>query len=767
LYKVNDNTWHHAVLIVDTPANGGSKLYLDGALIGSSPWTGTAQATTSTQDLLIGNMPTSSSNYYQGLIDDVRVYNRALTAGQVTDLYNSTAANYAYHQAITITTGSAGTPSGYSVPVTLNHASLVAAGKSRADGNDVRVYYLTSDNRLVELDRVLDTDPTVGAWNQATTKIWFKTQAAIPANSVDDNYFLYYGAPAATGALANPSNVYLVSDDFESGTLSKWQGDTTYFASTTTRAHTGTRSVQGGPEASLSRYLMANPALDLADVYVEAWWNVSDTTSNDIQTVVRAWSAISPSYRYETTLKPNPTPGWNIAKDLNLTRTELSAPLGTVTANTWTRIGLGVYGTKARMFKDGAQLNPASGSLDVGTDLASGTVGFGKYSLTGTWWIDDVIARRYVDPEPTAALTGVEEGAWGRFGNQSMIVGGDQSGYVYSVDGDSGLLNWTVNFSGSGLNRANGIQAPVAAQLRAYTGASLPGGADLIFVPSYNTTGLNCGTDKTGNKVFALRSTDGAVQWTFNDTCTSAMDYVAGMPAVDYGRNRLYVTSGDGGAGQSTFWFINTLDGTLFGSVALGKIDASPTPSYDGSTVYVAAGATPATTTLYAVKADLTCGTPPCTWTIANATRWSLALGSALTGFIWEDYVTPGKLYFTTADGKVWCIQAGAGCSGWPAGGQVQLGASGSLLVMDTNYAYVGTSPLLSCSGAGISCNGANGDGKLHQVSLANGTDAKVPFPTSGALDGTAVGDVSTETGSEVYVGTNGGRLFKIAVPLP
>jgi hypothetical protein len=40
-------------------------------------------------------------------------------------------------------------------------------------------------------------------------------------------------------------------------------------------------------------------------------------------------------------------------------------------------------------------------------------------------------------------------------------------------------------------------------------------------------------------------------------------------------------------------------------------------------------------------------------------------------------------------------------------------------------------------------------------------------FPTSGTLDGTTVGDVSTEDGTQVFVGTNGGKLFKIQVPLP
>ena len=97
--------------------------------------------------------------------------------------------------------------------------SATPTSKSRADGNHVRVYYVTSGNTLLELDRVLDPG---SSWNTSSTKIWFKTQAAVPANSIDDNYILYYGDASVTSALADPTSIFLFFDDFESGTLSKW-----------------------------------------------------------------------------------------------------------------------------------------------------------------------------------------------------------------------------------------------------------------------------------------------------------------------------------------------------------------------------------------------------------------------------------------------------------------------------------------------------------------------------------------------------------------
>ena len=57
-------------------------------------------------------------------------------------------------------------------------------------------------------------------------------------------------------------------------------------------------------------------------------------------------------------------------------------------------------------------------------------------------------------------------------------------------------------------------------------------------------------------------------------------------------------------------------------------------------------------------------------------------------------------------------------------------------------------------------------DGKIHQINLTTGVDEK-QFPAATTLDGTQVGDVSTETGAELFVGTLAGKLYKIPLPLP
>ncbi|MBI3621533.1 MAG: hypothetical protein HY208_05025 [Nitrospirae bacterium] len=84
----NDNRWHHAVMVVD--ASGG-KLYVDGVLKASRGWTGTAGAPSTTRPLNIGQYPGTASPYFPGLLDDVRLYSRALSGAEVVALYGAAA----------------------------------------------------------------------------------------------------------------------------------------------------------------------------------------------------------------------------------------------------------------------------------------------------------------------------------------------------------------------------------------------------------------------------------------------------------------------------------------------------------------------------------------------------------------------------------------------------------------------------------------------------------------------------------------------------
>ncbi len=89
---LDDNAWH---LIIGTWDGTNQTLYVDGKLIstgagvaGSLDWTGS-------NDVLIGSGGDPATRYpFNGLIDDVRIYNRALSAIEVKDLFENPFASF-------------------------------------------------------------------------------------------------------------------------------------------------------------------------------------------------------------------------------------------------------------------------------------------------------------------------------------------------------------------------------------------------------------------------------------------------------------------------------------------------------------------------------------------------------------------------------------------------------------------------------------------------------------------------------------------------
>jgi hypothetical protein len=79
---LNDGAWHHVVGVSSSASN--HTLYIDGVSQGNS--------TTSLGATAFNSMQVSSyagTQYFPGSTDEVRVYNRALSATEITALYNS------------------------------------------------------------------------------------------------------------------------------------------------------------------------------------------------------------------------------------------------------------------------------------------------------------------------------------------------------------------------------------------------------------------------------------------------------------------------------------------------------------------------------------------------------------------------------------------------------------------------------------------------------------------------------------------------------
>lgn len=376
--------------------------------------------------------------------------------------------------------------------------------------------------------------------------------------------------------------------------------------------------------------------------------------------------------------------------------------------------------------------------LDGGSILKGGTAGTGALYVTSnaSRIISLSTAHGTQSWDPVATNAAVQ-GWLGWFpvsgGSTSAVIGGDQSGQLYSVDTATGATNWQVALTG-----AEQVQAPVSVQLLSFSNAAFQATftTDVIFAASRNSS-------TTNNKVFARKASDGTVLWTFNPDPTPpyAVDYIVGQPWVDYTRNYLYVASRAGTNGtQNSLWVINTLDGSLVASFALGHLETSPTVSSDGATLYVGSKDATNPGKLYAINLN------------TLALKWTspMSLGATNTayinGFVWEDFTTPGRLYFSTADGNVWCVQdPGAGTP--PSGAVWKTAVAGPSSPVLIDKLYVGSS-----------------DGKLHQFNPTSGLDEK-QFTVG---DGTAtVGDASTEDGTQVFVGTTAGKIYKLPLPLP
>ena len=78
------NSWLHRVGVIE--GNGNMRLYLNGSLVASNTNTSVLPTLTRTQQF-VGRSNWSADGYLDGLIDDFRIYDRALSSDQISELY--------------------------------------------------------------------------------------------------------------------------------------------------------------------------------------------------------------------------------------------------------------------------------------------------------------------------------------------------------------------------------------------------------------------------------------------------------------------------------------------------------------------------------------------------------------------------------------------------------------------------------------------------------------------------------------------------------
>src|SRR5436190_7785211 len=131
------NVWKHVALTYDGTT---SRLYVDGVLVGSA----TGAHTTNNNPLIFGRW-TPAAEYWNGLIDEVRIYNRTLTQAEIqTDRNTALSGGGGGNQAPSATLTAPATGASFTAPASIT----LTAAASDADGTVARVDFYNGSTLL-------------------------------------------------------------------------------------------------------------------------------------------------------------------------------------------------------------------------------------------------------------------------------------------------------------------------------------------------------------------------------------------------------------------------------------------------------------------------------------------------------------------------------------------------------------------------------------------------------------------------------------------
>jgi len=236
--------WQHLVF---TKTGGVVRIYLNGTLKAAKSFGGALAANASILHMgCYANAAACIQSFFVGNLDDLRIYNRALTATEIASIYGtgsdrqaysttnyptkalvrkfnvgvaagsstsedsysptqppaspvSPLAGWSYRRRFVVSNTAGATQSNFQVMLTLNTAALVSSGKLLSSCNDLRI---TASDGSTLLPYWIEP----ASCNTANTKIWTKV-SSIPSNGTD--VYAYYGNAAAPNPGYTTLNVFV------------------------------------------------------------------------------------------------------------------------------------------------------------------------------------------------------------------------------------------------------------------------------------------------------------------------------------------------------------------------------------------------------------------------------------------------------------------------------------------------------------------------------------------------------------------------------
>jgi hypothetical protein len=308
-------------------------------------------------------------------------------------------ASWAYRMPITITENSGNSLTDYQVLVTINTASLIAAGKMRSDCGDIRF---------------ADDGTSLSYWlesgcNTTTTLIWVKV-SSIPANSTVAIY-LYYGNASATSA-SNGDNTFEFFDDASTNKSSSYTFVNVFNAGNTgSLAYDGTNRYYTITHTQTDEEFLRINSLGIrTNLWLRGqfWIQTNGGGSNNQFGFIERQTASNTYYR---TRQLDDFNRIEFCKEVSGVYTLLVSGPNSPALQTWYTLEGSIFGYKGTTTiynSSGTMLNGIA-AIDGGSSIASGNFGVQMAYDSGTVIrFRNVIVRKYTSPEPTVTL-GVEQ----------------------------------------------------------------------------------------------------------------------------------------------------------------------------------------------------------------------------------------------------------------------------------------------------------------------------------------------------------------------